>query len=210
MSAVPSGMALPRGAVLADVVVPRKLVADVALVVGAAALTAASAQISFSLPVPGYPVPFTGQTFAVLLTATALGPLRGTLGQALYVAVGMLGLPVYAGGASGLEVIWGATGGYLVSYLFAAALMGRLAQRSLDRRPVSMFLAFAAGSLVIYAVGVPWLAVVAGYGPGEALVKGMALFLVGDTLKALLAAGALPGAWRLVSRVRGDEGPASD
>lgn len=201
MSAVPSGMALPRGAVLADAVLPRKLVADIALVAGAAGLTAAAAQLS--IPIPGSPVPVTGQTFAVLLTATALGPIRGTLGQALYVALGMLGLPVYAGGASGAEVILGATGGYLVSYLFAAALMGYLAQRSLDRRPLGMVLAYVLGSLTIYAFGVPWLAVVADLSPWAAITAGMLPFLVGDALKALLAAGALPSAWRLVAKLRG-------
>lgn len=201
MSAVPSSLALPRGAVLADAVVPRRLVADIALVAGAAALTAAAAQVA--VPVPGSPVPVTGQTFAVLLTATALGPVRGMLGQVLYLALGLVGLPVYAEGASGGQVLVGATGGYLVGFVAAAALMGVLAQRNLDRRPAGMVLAYVLGSLTIYAFGVPWLAWVAHLTAAQAVDGGLVPFLFGDALKALLAAGALPAAWKLVERARG-------
>lgn len=183
--------------VLADLL-PRSVARDAALVGGAALLTAASAQVE--IPLGFSPVPLSGQTFAVLLTAAALGPLRGVLGQGLYLLLGLVGLPFFSGGASGWEYLVGATGGYLVGFAVAAALVGVCARRGMDRRPLGTALAFVVGSLVIYAVGVPWLMAVAGVGFGEALALGVWPFLVGDALKALLAAGLLPGAWRLVGR----------
>ena len=93
----------------------------VTIVLGAA-LTALAAQVS--IPVPGSPVPITGQTFAVLLTAAALGPARGLASQGLYLALGLVGLPVFAGAAHGPHVVFGATGGYLVGFLAAAAIAG--------------------------------------------------------------------------------------
>lgn len=197
-------LAAPRP-VLADVL-PRvrpssgARVRDAALVLGAALLTAVCAQVS--LPVPGSPVPVTGQTFAVLLTGAALGARRGAAGQALYVGLGLLGLPVYSDGSSGWEVVFGATGGYLVGFVLAGWVVGRLAERGLDRSPRLAFGVFAAGQLVIFALGVPWLAVVAGLGPLEALELGFLPFIVGGVLKAALAAGLLPAAWRLVGHGR--------
>jgi len=171
---------------------------EVGLVVGGALLTAACAQISIPLQ-PFSPVPITGQTFAVLLVAAALGPLRGTASLALYV-VGGLGLPFYAEGASGAQVIFGATGGYLLAFPLAGAVVGALAARGWDRTPWGTAGAFLAGSAIIYALGVPWLAVVAGFNLAEALTRGMLPFLPGDLLKAVLAAGLLPVAWRLAKR----------
>ncbi|HKG65068.1 MAG TPA: biotin transporter BioY, partial [Solirubrobacteraceae bacterium] len=104
-------LAAPQPRVLADVLSNTR-VRDAALVIGAALLTAACAQISIAIP--GSPVPVTGQTFAVLLTGAALGANRGALGQLLYIAMGLVGLPFYADGAHGFDVVWGATGGYLV------------------------------------------------------------------------------------------------
>ncbi len=183
--------------VLADLV-PGTLARDAVLVVAAVLLTAASAQLI--VPLPFSPVPISGQTFAVLLTAAALGPVRGVLAQGLYVLLGMAGLPFYAGGESGWQAATGATGGYLVGFVVAAAVVGAFARRGLDRSPAGTLAAFVIGSLVIYAFGVPWLAQVVGVSLGEALGLGLVPFLVGDALKALLAAGLLPAAWRLVRR----------
>lgn len=181
--------------VLADVL-PRTAIRTVVLVLGAALLTAAASQLR--IPLPFSPVPITGGTFAVLLTAAALGPARGAAGQVLYLAMGAAGLPFFSGGSSGMTYLTGASGGYLVGFVVAAVLVGACARRGWDRRPVGMAAAFALGSLVIYALGVPWLAMVGGFGAGEALLRGLVPFLVGDALKAALAAGALPVAWRLV------------
>ncbi len=183
--------------VLADLV-PGERVRDTLLVAAAALLTAAAAQFEVHL---GFtPVPISGQTFAVLLTAAALGPIRGALAQALYLALGLVGLPFYSGGASGWTYAVGATGGYLIGFVFAGAVVGALARRGVDRRPVTTLLAFVVGSLIIYACGVPWLAFMTGMTAREAVTNGALPFLLGDALKALLAAGLLPAAWRLIGR----------
>src|SRR6187402_2226451 len=122
-------LAAPQPKVLADVLAHTRA-RDAALVLGAALLTAACAQISF--PVPGSPVPVTGQTFAVLLTGAALGARRGALGQLLYVALG-LALPFYSDGASGPDVLFGATGGYLFGFILAGYAVGRMAELRQDR-----------------------------------------------------------------------------
>lgn len=181
--------------VLADLV-PRTAVRTAVLVLGAALLTAAASQLR--IPLPFTPVAITGGTFAVLLTGAALGPARGAAGQMTYVLLGLVGLPFFSGAGSGVEFLAGASGGYVLGFIPAAALVGACARRGWDRRPLGMVGTFALGSAVIYACGVPWLAVVGGYGPGQALLLGMLPFLVGDALKALAAGAALPGAWRLV------------
>lgn len=183
--------------VLADLL-PGTVARDIALVLGVAALTALAAQIR--IPVPGLAVPITGQTFAVLLGAAAIGPVRGALAQALYLTVGLVGLPVFTGGASGVEVVFGASGGYIVGFVVASFVVGALARRGLDRGVLGTVLAFAAGTAVIYAIGVPWLAVSTGMSPLDALMTGAVVFLVGDALKAALAGVLLPGAWRLTER----------
>lgn len=176
----------------------RAIARDVTLVVALVALTALAAQVR--IPVPGLPVPVTGQTFAVLLGAAALGPFRGAAAQTLYVLVGMAGLPVFTEGSAGVEVVFGATGGYLIGFIAASVVVGALARRGMDRGVLGTIVAFAAGSAVVYAVGVPWLAAVAGMSLGEALMAGAVIFLIGDAIKAVLAGVALPTAWRLTRR----------
>jgi biotin transport system substrate-specific component len=183
--------------VLADLV-PRVRARDAALVVAAAALTALCAQISFYLP--GNPVPVTGQTFAVLLTGAALGANRGAAAMLLYVLIGMVGLPVYADGKHGMDVITGASGGYLVGFLVAGWVVGRLAEARLDRRPVTALPLFLIGSAIIYVIGVPWLAVSAHQSLGWAISNGFTDFIPGDVVKAAAAAAVLPTAWRLAGR----------
>lgn len=182
-------------AVLADLV-PGTLARDVALVIGAALLTALCAQVR--IPLPFSPVPLTGTTFAVLLTAAALGPIRGVAGQALYLVLGLAGLPFFTGGESGVQYALGPTGGYLAGFLLAAWLVGLCARRGLDRSALGTAAAFALGTLAIYVLGATWLAAVAGLSIVQAFALGVAPFLLGDALKALLAAGLLPAAWRLV------------
>jgi biotin transport system substrate-specific component len=185
-----------RRPVLADVL-PGARSRDVALVGGAALLTALLAQVA--IPVAGSPVPITGQTLAVVVTAAALGPLRGVAGQALYLLLGMVGLPFYSDATGGVEVVVGATGGYLLGFLPAAYLIGLAARHGQDRRFTRALPLFAAGQLVIFAVGVPWLAVVADLSAAQALEAGFYPFLVGGAVKAVLAAGLLSGLWRGVN-----------
>ncbi|WP_329394523.1 biotin transporter BioY [Streptomyces lydicus] len=186
------------GEVLADllpaVTASRARVRDAPLVVGGAALTGLAAQIA--VPVPGSPVPVTGQTFAALLVGASLGAGRGLLSLALYALAGLAGLPWFAGATSGA----GATFGYIVGMLLAAGLVGALARRGGDRGVLRTAATMAAGTAVIYGVGVPYLALSMHMPLGQAAAVGLVPFLIGDALKAALAMGALPTAWKLAGR----------
>jgi len=184
-------------AVIAQRVVPRSRVNSVLLVIGAAALTALAAQWEIHLPFT--PVPVTGQTLAVLLTGAALGMTLGAAGQAVYVVAGAVGLPVYAGGASGWETASAqGSAGYLIGFIFAAGFVGFMAQRRQDRTFPTMFTAFIAGSFIIYAFGVAGLMILLDMTFTEAVVAGVVPFVLGDIIKASAAGLLLPGAWRLV------------
>ena len=175
---------------------------DALLVVAGAGLVALSAQVEFLLP--GTPVPISGQTFAVLLVGASLGSILGVSSLLLYLAVGLLGAPVYSGGDSGWEIVKGATGGYLVGFVVAAYVTGLLAERRWDRRFSSSVTALLTGTVLIYAFGLPWLAHVADSGFERTLELGLYPFVVGDLLKLYLAGALLPTAWGLVRRFRGD------
>jgi len=169
---------------------------EAVLVLGGAGLTGLSAQIS--VPVHGSPVPVTGQTFGVLLVGAALGARRGAASMALYLIAGFVGVPWFAGGSAGSIHL--ATLGYLVGFILAGALVGALAERGADRSPWRTALTMVLGNLVIYACGVPYLALSAHLSAASALHYGLVVFLLGDALKVVLAAGLLPGAWRLAGR----------
>lgn len=197
-----ASLALPaRRAVLAESL-PGTLTRSGATIVLGAALTALAAQVS--VPVPGSPVPVTGQTFAVLLTAAALGPARGLAAQALYLVAGMAGLPVFASASHGASVVFGASGGYLVGFLAAAVIAGWGARRGADRSPVRTLVLFALASGVIYLIGTAWLCLDTGMSASAGITAGVTPFLLGDAVKALLAAGLLPGAWWLAGRGAGN------
>ncbi|WP_116046648.1 biotin transporter BioY [Amycolatopsis palatopharyngis] len=185
-----------RKPVLADLV-PGALVRDLTLVVGGAAFTGLAAQVVF--PIPGSPVPMTGQTFAALLVGTALGWQRGGAALLLYLLAGAAGVPWFNNGTSGL---FGASAGYIVGFVLAATLVGALAARGGDRTPVRMAGTMLLGNLAIYAVGLPWLMASAGFDLSTGLAKGVVPFLLGDAMKIALAAGLLPAAWALVRRIR--------
>ncbi|MFJ8647206.1 biotin transporter BioY [Streptomyces sp. NPDC093546] len=182
------------GTVLADLL-PSSRTRDIALVVGGAALTGIAAQIS--VPVYGSPVPISGQTFAALLVGTALGARRGFLSLALYVVAGVAGVPWFAQATSGYAM---PSFGYVLGMLLASTVVGALARRGADRSMARMAGTMALGSLIIYAVGVPYLALATGMTLSAAVAKGLVPFLIGDALKAALAMGALPTAWKLIGR----------
>ena len=183
-----------RRDVLADLV-PGGLVRDLALVAASAVFVGLSAQVA--IPLPFTPVPLSLQTFAVLLSAAALGPARAAAGMLLYLGAGMAGVPWFSQQTSG----WGFPSfGYIIGFVLAAALVGVLARRGADRSVVGTAATMVAGNLVIYAVGVPYLAVAIGVDLPQAVVLGAVPFLLGDALKIVLAAGLLPAAWKLAGR----------
>jgi len=195
--------AAERGITLADFLVPIRVgerlgtrVRHIALVVAGTLFVSLCAQIV----IPTQPVPFTGQTFGVLLVGGALGFRRGLVALLLYLAIGAFGLPVYAQGRSGLDVIQGVTGGYLVGFVVAAALVGRLAELGWDRRIGGALAMMAIGTAVIYAIGVPWLKVAAGMSWTDAVAGGMTKFLIWDAAKLAVAAGIFPLSWWLIGR----------
>ena len=187
-----------RPATLGQAIVPRlsPAVRAVLLVSAGVALTALAAQVRVAIP--GTPVPFTGQTAAVLLTGAALGARLGGASMLLYVLLGAIGLPIFNGGTGGLTSLVGATGGYLVGFILAATLVGWLAEQRWDRTVPRAALLMVLGNLVIYAIGVPVLDLVTPLTFAEALDAGALRFVAGDALKIALAAGLLPLAWRLV------------
>jgi biotin transport system substrate-specific component len=196
--ATASTPALPsRPLVLADLV-PAVRARDVGLVALGVLLTALLAQVA--IPVPGSPVPITGQTLAVVLTAAALGPVRGTAVQVVYMLVALAGLPVYADMSGGVHVVFGATGGYVIGFIPAAYLIGLAAKHGADRTPWKAIPLFAAGQAVIFAVGVPWLAVTAHLTAKQALDAGFYPFVLGGIVKAAVAAAVLGTAWTVVRR----------
>lgn len=202
----PAAAAAPRTpAALADVLVPRGGVwRALGLALGFSLFIAVSAQIRIVLPFT--PVPITGQTLAVLLAGAMLGWRVGVLALLAYLAEGMAGLPVFAGGAQawaptripGVPYLLGPTAGFLAGFVLAAGLVGWLAERGWDRSVPRATLAMVAGQALIYGSGVAWLA---RFVPPEGLLAaGVLPFLAGDALKIALAALVLPGAWRLLGR----------
>ncbi|MEV6107667.1 biotin transporter BioY [Streptomyces sp. NPDC051940] len=184
-------------ATLADLL-PGTRVRDAALVVGGAVLTGAAAQLS--VPIPGSPVPVTGQTFAALLVGASLGTGRAFASLLLYAVAGMAGMPWFADGTSGSFGI--PSFGYILGMLLASTVVGALARRGGDRNVWRTAGTMALGSAIIYAVGVPYLALSTGMSASAAIAAGLTPFLLGDAVKAALAMGALPAAWKFL----GDRG----
>jgi biotin transport system substrate-specific component len=197
---------VPRPTTLADALLPHltpgplAALRAIALVLSGAALTAGAAQVAFVAP--WSPVPYTGQTAAVLLVGTALGWRLGLASMALYVAAGSVGMPVYAEGASGIDRLLGATGGYLIGFLLAAAAVGWLAERGWDRSVPRAAMLMTFGNLAIYALGVPILALSFAMPAGEAISRGALVFMPWDAAKIVAASLLLPLAWRAAGRGR--------
>jgi biotin transport system substrate-specific component len=193
-----TAIALPRKRVLADAIAvsgKASLVRDAVLVLAGTGLIALSAQAS--IPLPWTPVPLSLQTFAVLLTGASLGLVRGGLSVLLYLAAGMAGVGWFAEGRSGWQF---ASFGYLVGFVVAAALVGRLAERGGDRTVLRTAGTMLLGNAVIYVLGVGWLMSFAHVGLAKGLALGFTPFVVGDLIKTAVAAGVLPATWSLVNR----------
>jgi biotin transport system substrate-specific component len=169
---------------------------DVVFIILGSVFVALSSQLTFYLPFS--PVPFTGQTFAVLLTGAVLGSKRGGLSLVLYLMEGVMGLPVFAGGAGGLVVLFGPTAGYLIGFVPAAVLVGSLAEKGLDRHRYYILFAFFLGQAVIYFFGV--LHLLSFVDIRQVFKLGVAPFIIGDTIKAGIAMLLLPSVWKLIKR----------
>lgn len=183
---------------LVDSVISRTIYSDVALVVFGVALTAVAAQIQ----IPVSPVPFTFQTLAVLVIGASYGASRAGITMATYALAGLVGIPVFAGYSKGPEVLVGATGGFILGFIFAAMLTGFLAEKGWSQSLWKMFLNFSFGSILIYAFGVPVLAIVAFNADLMTATSFMLPYLLWDALKAVLAGALLPGAWALVKQIK--------
>ena len=172
---------------------------DIAVVVGGSVLIALCAQLAI-----GWPIPVTGQTFAVLMIGALLGARRASLSVLIYIMEGAAGLPVFSQGRGGFLVLLGPTGGYLIGFVFAVYIVGLLAERGWDRRIGTTVIAMVLGNLVIYTFGLFWLCCLTGFN-ARTLATGL-YFIPGDLVKIILAAILLPAGWKLLrySRLTGD------
>lgn len=149
-----------------------------------AALTAVGAWIR--IPLPFTDVPFTLQVFFVLLAGALLGPTLGALSQVVYILLGLVGLPVFAGGTSGLGVLFGQSGGYLIGFVIGAYLTGLIAERNRDRTPW-LVLAMLVGVLFIYLFGALQLSLITRLTVGKVIAVGVLPFIGFDLIKAIVA-----------------------
>lgn len=195
--------AAERGLTIADFLVPIRVgertpirLRHAALITVGALVVALSAQVY----IPTQPVPFTGQTLGILVVGGALGLRRGAAALLLYLVLGLVGLPVFAEGASGRDVLFGVTGGYLIGFVAAAAVVGRFAELGWDRRIGGSLVTMLIGTALIYAIGVPWLKAVTGMSWSEAVAVGLTPFLLWDAAKLAIAAAVFPLAWWFVGR----------
>ncbi len=171
---------------------------DFLLVIAGSILIALSAQVA--IPLPFTPIPVTGQTFAILMVGMALGPRRGALAAIAYLAEGAAGLPVFANGAAGLPYMMGPTAGYLLGFIPAAFTAGFLAQRGWDRNPITTALAMLLGNIMIYIPGLIILGVMLNLSLNTTLAYGFLPFYGGDIVKIILAAAAMPIAWKIIGQ----------
>jgi len=180
-------------------VFPRSTVMTKAgFVIAGVAFLSLLAQIA--IPVPGSPVPVTGQTLGVLLLATSYGATLGTTTFLFYLLVGALGVPVFANGGSGLDRIVGATGGYLVGMLLTSALLGYLGGRKWDQKFKTALPAMLIGNVLTFALGLLWLKQFTGKDWAWTISAGFTPFIIGEILKIAIAGTSLPIIWQFVQR----------
>jgi biotin transport system substrate-specific component len=173
-------------------------VTQISLILTGTVFLALMAQISF--PIPGSPVPFTGQTLGVLLLGTAYGASLGFSTMAFYLLMGILGAPIFASGSHGLEKIVGATGGYLVGMLISTLVLGALAGRKWDQKIKTVIPTMIIGNSIVFAFGLIWLHQYTGQSWAWTFEKGLTPFIFGELLKIAIASTTLPVVWRFVSK----------
>jgi biotin transport system substrate-specific component len=184
---------------LRSAVIPRTTaVTQISLILSGTVFLAAMAQISF--PIPGSPVPFTGQTLGVLLLGTAYGATLGFSTMAFYLLMGIIGAPIFASGSHGIEKIGGATGGYLVGMLISTLVLGALAGRKWDQKIKTVIPTMIIGNFIIFSAGLFWLHQYTGQNWSWTFEKGLTPFIFGEVIKIAIASTALPVLWRFVSK----------
>ena len=188
-----------HSASLRATVFPRSSALTQALfVMGGVGFITLMAQVA--IPVPGSPVPVTGQTLAVLLIGTTSGARLGVTTFATYLLAGIAGAPVFAGSTHGIEKVIGATGGYLVGMLLASLLLGYLADRKADQKFRTSFPALLLGDAVIFFFGLTWLHFSLDLSWSATFAAGLTPFIFGEVLKIAITATSLPLIWRKISR----------
>jgi biotin transport system substrate-specific component len=186
---------------LRAVFIPRaSALTNTSLLLGGTVFMSLMAQIA--LPVPGSPVPITGQTLGVLLIGTAYGASLGLATIAIYVALGLAGAPILAQGAHGYARLAGPTGGYLVGMVLAAFAVGVLANRRWDVRLQTALMQMIVGEILVFAPGLIWLKLYTGASWSWTLAAGFTPFIVGEVIKIGIAGTALPSVWALVRKMR--------
>jgi biotin transport system substrate-specific component len=173
-------------------------ITQISLILGGTIFLAVMAQISF--PIPGSPVPFTGQTLGVLLLGTAYGASLGFSTVAFYQLMGIAGAPIFASGSHGFEKIAGATGGYLVGMLIASLVLGALAGRKWDQKIKTVIPTMIIGNVIIFTAGLIWLHQYTGQSWSWTVDKGLTPFILAEFIKIAIASTALPAVWRLVAK----------
>ena len=168
------------------------------LVVSGVLGLAALAQIA--LPVPGSPVPVTGQTLGVLILGTTYGSTLGFTTFAVYMLAGIAGAPVFANGGQGLDRIIGATGGYIIGMLVATFVLGQFARFRLDQKFLTALPSMLIGTVITFSFGVVWLHQYTGQSWSWTFSAGLTPFIVGEALKIAIAGTSLPAIWRVVNR----------
>ena len=190
-------MTFAAGSLRASVLPRSSAISNIALISGGVLLLAASAQIA--IPVPGSPVPVTGQTLGVLLIGTSYGSGIGLATFAIYLLAGIAGAPVFAGASFGMEKITGATGGYLIGMLITTYVLGLLAKRNLDQKFLTALPSMLLGNVIIFSCGIIWLHHFTGKDWTWTINAGLTPFIVGEILKIAIAGTSLPILWRLVN-----------
>ncbi len=189
---------LTKAAVYADTLNPvtklSKILYNFSLILGGSLAIALAAQAY--IPLPFTPVPLSGQTLMVLLTAMLLGGKRGAASIITYIGLGITGVPLFAGGTLGFARLLGPTGGYLIGFIAAAYLVGYLAEKGWDRHIITTTLAMLIGNALIYLFGLPRLASFVGW--NNVLKMGLYPFITGDIIKLIAAVLILPSGWKLL------------
>ena len=179
--------------------IPRSTaLSNAVLVVSGVLGLAALAQIA--IPVPGSPVPVTGQTLGVLILGTAYGSTLGVTTFAIYILAGVAGAPVFANSGNGLDRIVGATGGYLIGMLVATFVLGQLARFRLDQNFLTALPSMLIGTITTFAFGLVWLHQYTGQSWDWTIKAGLTPFIVGEVLKIAIAGTSLPVVWRFLNR----------